>query len=149
MTNDNVIRLPVFHPGQVRAYRASLRGPHNPNGLLALRGGRRWGKTDVLSSIAVDGAAKSNPIGWFAPSYKIMSEAYNVVSDMLQPIRSQASKIEGVIRTTTGGRIDFWTLEDERAGRSRMYKKVLIDEGAFTKNKTMRETILKFSWMLN
>lgn len=130
---QRIIKLPTFHPGQVAAYRASLRGPHNPAGRLAMRCGRRWGKTELLSSIAVDGATKGHPIGWFAPSYKIMSEAYNAVATMLDPIKSQSSKVEGVIRTDTGGRVDFWTLEDERAGRSRMYKKVLIDEGAFTK----------------
>lgn len=66
-----------------------------------------------------------------------MSEAYQQVAEMLDPIVKSSSKIEGVIRTDTGGRIDFWTLEDERAGRSRKYKKVLIDEGAFTKPNMM------------
>lgn len=126
------VKLPTFHPGQVAAYHMSRRGPHNPLGLLALRAGRRWGKTDFLSTIAVDGATKGEPIGWFAPSYKILSEAYQQVSLMLDPVTVSASKIDGVIRTTKGGRIDWWTLNDERAGRSRMYKKVLVDEGAFT-----------------
>jgi hypothetical protein len=147
-----VVRLPVLHPGQVTAFKKSLRGPHNPNGRLALRCGRRWGKTDLLKTIAGDRATRGYPVGWFAPSYKIMSEAYNELSTLLEPVKAQASKIEGVIRTTTGGRIDFWTLEDERAGRSRMYKLAIGDEVAFTKpnmadiwEKSIEPTLLDLS----
>lgn len=128
-----VVKLPTFHPGQVRAYKASRRGPDNPRGLLAMRCGRRYGKTDFLCSVAVDGAAKGQPVGFFAPAYKYVAEAYQQIAGMLEPITSQSSKVEGVIRTKTGGRVDFWTLEDERAGRSRMYKRVIMDEVAFTK----------------
>jgi len=129
------IKLPTFHPGQAEAFSKSLFShPENPNGRLAIRCGRRWGKTDLLCSIAVDGAAKGEPIGWFAPSYRIMSESYRLMVDMLYPIIKSSSKVDGVIHTTTGGRIDTWTLNDDRAGRSRYYKKVLIDEGAFTED---------------
>jgi phage terminase large subunit-like protein len=41
------------------------------------------------------------------------------------------------MRANTGGRIDFWTLENERAGRSRKYKLAIIDEGAFGKDNVM------------
>ena len=122
--------LPTFHPGQVRAFKV-------PGRFKVVRCGRRWGKTDYGKVIAADGAVKGQPIGWMAPDYRIMSEAYNEVLDVLAPIVSRSSKTEGVIRTITGGRIDFWTLENERAGRSRKYKKVLIDEAAFTKPNMM------------
>jgi hypothetical protein len=39
-----------------------------------------------------------------------------------------------VIRLKNGGRLDFWTLGNEIAGRSRRYRRVVIDEAAFTKN---------------
>lgn len=122
------ISLPQLHPDQVRAFRL-----FQANRFVALRGGRRWGKTDFAKTIACDGAVKGQPIGWFAPDYKIEIEAFNEIAEVLAPVRLSSSKVEGVIRTTTGGRIDFWTLENERAGRSRKYKKVLIDEAAFTK----------------
>jgi hypothetical protein len=136
--------LPTLHPGQVNAYR-------KPGRFKAIRCGRRWGKTDYAKTIACDGAAKGENIGWFAPDYKIQSEAFNEVADILAPIKKASSRIDGVFRTTTGGRIDFWTLENERAGRSRKYHKVIIDEAAFTKpnmlsvwEKAIRPTLVDY-----
>jgi hypothetical protein len=132
------IQLPTLHPGQVQAYKLKGR-------FKGIRCGRRWGKTDFGKVIAGDGAAKGQNIGWFTPDYKIQSEAYSEILEVLSPIKKAASKIDGVIRTTTGGRIDFWTLENERAGRSRKYHKVIIDEAAFTKPNMMMiwETAIK------
>ena len=123
-----IITLPTFHPGQVSAFRMPGK-PHK-----AIKCGRRWGKTDLLKTVAADGAAKSQNIGWFTPDYKTQTEAFHEVADILVPVKRASSRIDGVFRTTTGGRIDFWTLENERAGRSRKYHKVLIDEAAFTKS---------------
>jgi hypothetical protein len=33
-----------------------------------------------------------------------------------------------------GGRIDFWSLENQIAGRGRRYRRVVIDEAAFAKD---------------
>ena len=38
------------------------------------------------------------------------------------------------MRMKTGGRLDFWTLENEIAGRGRRYHRIVIDEAAFTKD---------------
>lgn len=104
---------------------------------LAVRCGRRWGKTELGKVIAADDVIHGYPVGWFAPDYRIMAEAYNEILTTLSPIKQTSSKTEGIMRFITGGRIDFWTLENERAGRSRMYKTVIIDEGAFTKSNMM------------
>jgi hypothetical protein len=120
--------LPTLHSDQVRAFEVVRR-----NKLTALRCGRRWGKTEFFVTLGGDAAAKGEPVGYFAPDYKIQAEAFSAFSSTLDPIKRSSSRIEGVIRTITGGRLDFWTLENERAGRSRMYKLVLIDEAAFTK----------------
>lgn len=126
------VTLPTLHVDQERAFWALL-----PHKLKALRCGRRWGKTDYAKTWAGDGVIKGQPVGWFAPDYKIQSEAFNELVDMLAPVLARSSKTEGIIRTTTGGRIDFWTLDNERAGRSRKYEKIVIDEGAFTDDGTM------------
>lgn len=87
--------------------------------------------------IAADAALKGCPVGWFAPEYKFVAESYNEVLDIIEPAVSAHSKTEGVIRLKSGGRIDFWSLENERAGRSRKYKWAIIDEAAFTKPNMM------------
>lgn len=78
-----------------------------------------------------DGAARGENWGLFAPDYKITSETYRDIFEILEPITISASKIEGVIRCVGGGRVDFWTLNNPRAGRSRKYHGVVIDEAAF------------------
>lgn len=124
------VRLPTLHPGQVRAFRT-------PGRFKAVRCGRRWGKTDFGKTLAGDAAVKGKLVGWFAPDYKISSEAYNEILSTLDPILKSSSKVEGVMRTTTGGRVDFWTLNNERAGRSRKYDLVILDEAAFTEKNMM------------
>jgi hypothetical protein len=44
------------------------------------------------------------------------------------------SKGSGVMRFKTGGRLDFWTLENAIAGRGRRYRRGVIDEAAFAKD---------------
>lgn len=139
--------LPTLHSGQVRALKAtqpserqlsiSLDFEDNAGGSRrAVRCGRRWGKTALDQVWLGDGAIKGYPVAIFAPDYKRMSEVFEEMKTTLKPVtvkRGGANKTDGVIRLVTGGRVDFWTLEDENAGRSRKYKRVVIDEGAFAK----------------
>ena len=104
---------------------------------LAARCGRRFGKTLALETWEAKGAAKGQRCGWFAPNYKYIREVYQDLIAMLEPVLVSSSRTENVLRTTTGGLIDFWTLEDERAGRSRFYDRVVIDEGAFAPKGTL------------
>jgi hypothetical protein len=124
------VRLPTLHSGQVKAY-------ENRTRFYAVRCGRRWGKTTAGTVIASDAAINSQLVGWFAPDYKRMTEAFYEATQILQPVRKFPSGDKGVIRTITGGRIDFWTLEDEDAGRSRKYHLVIIDEAAFANDNMM------------
>lgn len=138
------VRLPTLHADQVKAFRcrSDARGGEwapNTGRFKAIRCGRRWGKTAHGSTIASDAIVKSQFVGWFAPDYKTLSEVYEEVLDIVDPVRRASSKTAWVIRTKTGGRIDFWTLDNDKAGRSRKYHKVIIDEGAFTNPATMMD----------
>jgi len=106
----------------------------------AVRCGRRWGKSVLGADWLGDGAVKGYPCGFFAPDYKRLTEIYVELKEMLAPVTAAASKTDGIIRTINGGRIDFWTLDDENAGRSRKYKRVVLDEAAFTKPGKMMDT---------
>lgn len=119
------VRLPTLHPGQVAAFNEGYR-------FMALRCGRRWGKTNYGITRACDGATKKWPVGFFAPDYKIITETYQEIRELLDPIVVRANSQEKVIRTLGGGRIDFWSLDNPRAGRSRKYKLAIIDEAAYT-----------------
>lgn len=95
--------------------------------------GRRWGKSamavNLLSKTALDG----KPAGYFTPTYKLLDGTYKECLAALEPVIKRKNEHQ-FIELITGGVIDFWSLENELAGRSRKYKRVIIDEGAFTKN---------------
>jgi phage terminase large subunit-like protein len=138
------IELPDLHPGQIEAFNLRAR-------FRAIRCGRRWGKTVFLKTVACDLAAKGASVGWFVPNYRYASEAYSENEVTLAPAIQSSSRNLGLLRTNTGGRIELWTLEDEKAGRSRHYHLVIIDEAAFTKpnatavwEKAIRPTLLDF-----
>jgi hypothetical protein len=137
------IDLQEPHADQIKAY--SLRSR-----FFAIRCGRRWGKTALDINMAVDEVLDGHYVGWFAPEYKFIAEAYRELASVLDPIKKTASR-DGVFQAITGGRIDFWSLENEIAGRSRKYHLVIIDEGAFTKatmldiwRKNIRPTLLDY-----
>jgi hypothetical protein len=144
ITNEKVVLLPRLHPGQIEAFLM-------PGRFRALRCGRRWGKTAFLKTIACDLAAKGCQVGWFVPNYRYASEAYSETEITLEPAVRSSSRNLGILHTTTGGRIELWTLEDEKAGRSRRYHLAIIDEAAFTKanaisiwEKAIRPTLLDY-----
>jgi hypothetical protein len=141
---DQVV-LPTLHAGQVSAWQ-------QPGRFQALRCGRRWGKTEFLKTVASDTALKGRSFGWFTPEYKFQSEVYYELEETLYPVIKHASKNDGVIRTITGGRVDFWTLNNPKAGRSRKYHGVGLDEVAFAGkdmtdiwNKSIRPTLLDYT----
>ncbi|HUZ34249.1 MAG TPA: hypothetical protein VMV19_19410 [Xanthobacteraceae bacterium] len=126
------ITLPTLHVDQVAAFEKRSR-------FYAVRCGRRWGKSTFAEVLAADGAIRRQKIGLFGPDYRRTSPLYRALKQILAPLIDSKSKTDGEIILRTGGLCDFWTLQDEDAGRSRAYHKVIIDEGAFTDNKTMMD----------
>ncbi len=125
------IYLPTLHSGQAKMWLERSR-------LDVVRCGRRWGKTQDLVTIAGNGASRGKKVGIFTPEHKQLAEPFDQLREILAPIIKSSSATNGIIRTTTYGKIDFWTLNDnELAGRGREYDIVLIDEAAFTKKGQM------------
>jgi hypothetical protein len=133
------VRLPTLHADQRRAYELSLK-----HRFLALRCGRRWGKTNFATTLASEDAIgiKNTTrlgmyIGFFAPEYKFLIEPYSTIKELLLPVKNHSSESKGKIATITGGEVDFWSLENEKAGLGRRYHRVIIDEAASTKPNMM------------
>jgi len=124
--NDAQIKFRKFHAGQVKLF--ANRGKRT-----VLRAGRRVGKTTGLEEIGSHAAAKGLRVGWFSPSYKLNIPTFRQINQTLRPIRESSSKIDGLICTDTGGQVEFWSLDNEDAGRSRSYDIVIIDEGSLKK----------------
>jgi hypothetical protein len=92
------------------------------------------GKTDFAKTWIAQGLSQGYESAWFAPQHKTWSEVYPEIVNMLRPILDTSSKVSAVMRMKTGGRLDFWTLENGIAGRGRRHHRIVIDEAAFTKD---------------
>ncbi len=73
-----------------------------------LQCGRRFGKTSLGADLAEEPALSGLPVGWFAPTYKILDEAWRNVRESLLPVLAHTDKQQRRLTLTTGGAIDFW-----------------------------------------
>jgi hypothetical protein len=129
VTSDTHLVFQPLHAGQAAAYWAL-----KPHRFKALRCGRRFGKTELGKTWIAQGLVQGSECAWFAPQHKTWSETYTELHDLLRAILMSGSKGSGVLRLRTGGRLDFWTLENAIAGRGRRYRRIVIDEAAFAKD---------------
>jgi phage terminase large subunit-like protein len=95
-----------------------------------LRCGRRYGKTTTIENIAGFRALKGKRVGIFMPAYKLLTPTYARINRILAPARERSSKQDMIIETQTGGCVEFWTLDNPDAGRSRFYDLVILDEAS-------------------
>ncbi len=97
--------------------------------------GRRFGKTTLGENRLLWIVSHGFPVAWFAPSYKYLWEVWDWFVGALGPVALSVNKTEQRIKISTGGTIDFWSLQDNPdAGRGRKYKRVVIDEAAKVRN---------------
>lgn len=94
--------------------------------------GRRWGKSTILITLAVDAALSGKRVGVFAPTPTLLAPLLMEIARALRSVaRASINTILGEIRLPNGGHVDFWSVDHtQRAGRARKYHLVLIDEAA-------------------
>lgn len=78
--------------------------------------------------------AQREPQGWFAPSYRMMTENYNQIYNLLAPIIVTANRTDYRLEVQGGAVIEFWSLDNYNAARGRKYKHATINEAASSKN---------------
>lgn len=116
----------AFHRGQQAVIT-------HPARFKVISAGRRFGKTllavewlALMDGGAIDGASTA----FFSPTYKLLADVWADFERTLRPVTRKANRTEQRIELITGGKIDFWTLEDPDAGRGRKYHRIVIDEAA-------------------
>lgn len=122
--------------------RIELRRPHPVQARIraearrfnVLSCGRRFGKTDLFIGLMVETALAGHPVGYFAPVYKYVTEVWGELCRILAPVIVKRNFTEKRIELLTGGVIEMWTMDDPDAGRSRRYKRVVIDEAGLQSN---------------
>jgi hypothetical protein len=95
--------------------------------------GRRFGKSKLAANILCENALEGYPGAYFAPTYKLLEGTFKDILTALQSLISRKHDNQR-IELITGGSIEFWSLENPLAGRSRKYKVAIIDEAAFNRN---------------
>ncbi len=121
------IELDKPHAGQEQVIREAGR-------FNVLECGRRFGKTTLGNNLAIETALERMPVGWFAPSYKLLSEVWREICGILAPIEPKTIQQEKRLELMTGGTIEFWSLDQPDAGRGRKYKRVIIDEAGIVRS---------------
>jgi len=142
------IELPRLHPGQIELEAVAKR-------FNVVANGRRWGKTYFLTRRACKRAIAGEKFGWFCQEYSFLLEAFDAIRRRLSPIikRADRSSAPMIIETVTGGIIEFWSLDNPDAGRSRKYHEVCIDEAGIVKKladvwrENIRATLLDYQGM--
>lgn len=125
MTAEIVLTRPVLHNAQLRVIEQAKR-------FNVLQCGRRFGKTTLGVDLAIDTALDGKPVGWFAPTYKILDDAWRELVAATLDI-GKAKQQERRIELLTGGVIEFWSLDQPDAGRSRKYARVIVDEAGIVR----------------
>ena len=125
------VRVPaiesVLHASQREVYSRLAR-------FSVLEIGRRWGKTTFGEQVLIDDILRGRLVAWFAPTYKYLAQPMRDFEKSLKPIVARVDRVERRFEFKTGAALDFWTTEDEDAGRGREYDRVIIDEAGFARN---------------
>lgn len=97
--------------------------------------GRRWGKTVIgINRVVENVVAGRRKVGWFAPTYKLLGDAWRELDNVLAPIIRKRDAQDHRMEFVTGSSLECWTLDKPDAGRSRSYHEVIIDEAAMVSN---------------
>lgn len=98
--------------------------------------GRRFGKTLFGLNRAKYTLRQGKPVGWFAPTYKLMLDVWLDARRSMRDEIYSANKTEMRLELHNGAVFDMWTLDNVDAGRGRKYARVIVDEAALVKNLT-------------
>ena len=149
-----------FHVGQTKIIGAAGR-------FNTVACGRRFGKTAMGIALTAfgwpgchQGLLQGFDVGWFAPNYKLLDEAWRTAKHAYsgQGLIKRTDAQQHRMELVSGGALDFWTLEDQDAGRGRKYGLVITDEAAMARhleqawNAAIRPTLTDYSgggWFLS
>lgn len=120
--------------------------------------GRRFGKTTLGLDRAVAPMLDGYPVGWFSPTYKMLSDVWRTARRTLKPVTRHISEQEKRIELLTGGVLDMWSLDTADVARGRKYQRIVVDEAAMVRdledawNAVIRPTLTDYegdAWFLS
>jgi hypothetical protein len=127
LTTEIVVTRPVLHAAQEQVVSEARR-------FNVLQCGRRFGKTTLGVDLAIDPALDGKPAAWFAPTYKLLAEAWREIVRATRDVTAKISQQDKRIELITGGSIDCWSLDTPDAGRGYKYARAVIDEAGIVRD---------------
>jgi Terminase large subunit, T4likevirus-type, N-terminal/Terminase RNaseH-like domain len=96
--------------------------------------GRRAGKSTLAQHVLVVRALqRAEPVGYFAPTYKLLAEFWRDVRNVLQVVTVQKSEQDHRVEMLGGGVLECWSLDDPNPARGRKYGLIVVDEAAMVR----------------
>jgi hypothetical protein len=94
--------------------------------------GRRWGKSTVIVTLAIDYALAGKNVAVLAPTYKFLKPLVDQIAFALSVVPGVViNRTDKEIHLAGGGLVDFWSLDvTGRGGRGKGYHLCLVDESA-------------------
>lgn len=145
------LKLLELHPAQEKVLNEAKR-------FNVLRIGRRWGKTELAKDLSINAMLDGYPVGYWCPTYKDLSEVWLEMKYTVNEIIKTKNEQLKQITLVTGGKIDFWSMEEPDSGRGRKYKRAIVDEAEKAHKfqeawgQTIRPTLADFEgdcWILS
>lgn len=127
LTTEIVVTRPLLHGAQQQVVDEARR-------FNVLQCGRRFGKTTLGVDLAIDPALDGKPAAWFAPTYKLLAEAWRELVRATKDVTARVSQQDKRIELITGGSIDCWSLDTPDAGRGYKYARAVIDEAGIVRD---------------
>jgi hypothetical protein len=121
------IRLQSPHPAQIEI----LQGARRFN-VVCL--GRRSGKTTLGLNVLTEAAVAGHPVGYFAPTYKLLAEFWREIRRTLDEVTATKSEQDHRLELVTGGTVECWSLDDPNPARGRRYAVIVVDEAAMVRD---------------
>lgn len=115
------VKLRKLHPAQQEIINTRRR-------FNVIKCGRRFGKTELSQELIAETILDNGIVGIWTPTYKDLHEVWMHCKHIFHDILSGKDESVKQMRFITGGKADFWSMEDPDSGRGRKYHRAIIDE---------------------
>lgn len=122
-TAERTVRLAQPHPAQ-----AQILAERRRFNVVAL--GRRAGKSKLAQRLLVRAALQQRPGAYFAPTYKLLEEAWRELKAVCVEVTRDKSEQEHRLELYGGGVIECWSTDTGDPARGRRYAIAVVDEAA-------------------
>lgn len=131
--NQKVIKLPYPHLGQQAVRRHAKR-------FNILSAGRRWRKTTLLVSVAIEAAVAGKRIMWGAPTFDQVRVAWGECQHSAGGVATFKQSTM-IMSLPNGGSIIFRSLDDPDNARSHTFDGLVVDEAGDVKEAAWYEVL--------